>query len=103
MSQTLLKNAYIITMNKQSEAYRSSHILIENDRIKSIGDFDDKLRQSDVAIIDCDGKIVMPGLINTHVHATQQLGRGLAEDVAVLTWLRKTTWPYVSSQGDEEQ
>jgi len=103
MSQTLLKNAYIITMNKQSEAYRSSHILIENDRIKSIGDIDDKLLQSDVEIIDCEGKIVMPGLINTHVHATQQLGRGLADDVDLLTWLRKRTWPYESSLGEEEQ
>src|SRR5690625_1567007 len=59
--------------------------------------------QVDAEVIDCSGKIIMPGLVNTHVHTTQQLGRGLADDVDLLTWLRKRTWPYESSLSEEEQ
>ena len=40
------------------------------------------------------GLIVVPGLVNTHCHLSQQLGRGLADDVDLLTWLRDRIWPY---------
>jgi 5-methylthioadenosine/S-adenosylhomocysteine deaminase len=39
--------------------------------------------------IDCAGKAVLPGLIDLHVHACQQLARGLADDVGVLDWLSR--------------
>jgi 5-methylthioadenosine/S-adenosylhomocysteine deaminase len=38
--------------------------------------------------------LVTPGFINTHAHTSQQLGRGLADDVDLLTWLRDRIWPY---------
>ena len=44
----------------------------------------------------------MPGLINTHVHLSQQLGRGLGDDVDLLTWLHERTWPYESSMNEED-
>jgi len=37
---------------------------------------------------------VIPGLVNTHCHTSQQLGRGLADDVDLLTWLHDRVWPY---------
>lgn len=103
MKQLLLTNAYVITMNKQREAYERGDILIEGNKIKAIGKSDSLEVDNDVEMIDCSGKIVMPGLINTHVHSTQQLGRGLADDVDLLTWLRKRTWPYESSMSKDEQ
>ncbi len=44
----------------------------------------------------------MPGLINTHVHTSQQLGRGLGDDVNLLTWLHDRIWPYESSMTEED-
>ena len=44
----------------------------------------------------------MPGLVNTHVHLSQQLGRGIADDVVLLTWLRERVWPYESSFNYED-
>jgi 5-methylthioadenosine/S-adenosylhomocysteine deaminase len=39
-------------------------------------------------------RIVMPAFVNTHCHTSQQLGRGLADDVGLLTWLHERIWPY---------
>lgn len=37
MSQTLLKNAYIITMNNSRQVYEKGDLLVENDRIIEVG------------------------------------------------------------------
>ena len=53
-------------------------------------------------VIDARGSLVMPGLINTHVHLSQQLGRGLGDDVPLLTWLHDRIWPYESAMDLED-
>lgn len=57
----LLKNARVIDPSQNLD--KICDILIEDNRIKSIGAFDSADR-----IIDCDGYIVAPGLIDMHVH-----------------------------------
>nr|WP_221892810.1 amidohydrolase [Cetobacterium sp. 2G large] len=84
-------------MNEKREIYNNGSILIENDLIKAIGKVDEKSIIDTAEIIDAKGKIVLPGLINTHVHLSQQLGRGIADDVDLLTWLRERVWPYESN------
>ena len=97
MKQILIKNAYVVSMNEKREIYNNGSILIENDLIKAIGKVDEKSIIDTTEIIDAKGKIVLPGLINTHVHLSQQLGRGIADDVDLLTWLRERVWPYESN------
>lgn len=97
MSQILIKNGYVISMNKNREIFKNGSILIENDRIKAVGKVASSLINSDVEVYDAQGKIILPGLVNTHVHLSQQLGRGVADDVVLLTWLRERVWPYESS------
>ena len=43
--------------------------------------------------IDTTGKIVLPGLINTHGHAPMVLYRGLADDLALMDWLTSYIFP----------
>jgi 5-methylthioadenosine/S-adenosylhomocysteine deaminase len=97
MSQLLIKNAYLITMNKTRDVYKNGSVLIENNKVISIGKIDDSLIKSDAEVYDASGKIIMPGLINTHVHLSQQLGRGVADDVNLLVWLHERVWPYEES------
>jgi 5-methylthioadenosine/S-adenosylhomocysteine deaminase len=47
--------------------------------------------------IDATAYMVIPAFVNTHAHTSQQLGRGLADDVDLLTWLRDHIWPYESA------
>ena len=43
--------------------------------------------------IDASGRVVIPGLINTHTHAPMVLYRGLADDLALMEWLQKYIFP----------
>lgn len=97
MRQLFIKNCFLITMNEEREVYENGSILIENNIIKAVGHVDENLINEDAEIYDAKGKILMPGFVNTHVHLSQQLGRGIADDVTLLTWLRERIWPYESS------
>ena len=48
----------------------------------------------DFAILDCAGCVVMPGLVQAHVHTCQTLARGRADDLELMDWLRDVIWPY---------
>src|SRR5215831_18263837 len=43
--------------------------------------------------IDASGCVIVPGLVQAHVHLCQTLFRGLAEDRPLLAWLRERIWP----------
>ena len=106
MNKLLLYNAGIITMNAKRDQYIHGAILIENDRVMNIGKSDDilhsLLNESDLERIDLNDRWILPGLINTHVHLSQQLGRGLGDDVNLLTWLHERIWPYENSLTEED-
>ncbi|MEM5782980.1 MAG: amidohydrolase [Candidatus Aenigmatarchaeota archaeon] len=84
----LLKNCrYILTQNKNRDILENQSILIEENKISKIsksikGNFDE--------IIDCSKKLVMPGLINCHTHVAMTLMRGIADDMNLEDFLKKT-------------
>lgn len=43
--------------------------------------------------LDCAGLILIPGLVQAHIHLCQTLFRGLADDLALEDWLAKRIWP----------
>lgn len=97
----LLKNAMIVTMNQAGEVYTNGSILLEDDKILKVGAFEVDEASCD-EVEDCKGKIILPGFVNTHVHTSQQLARGLADDVDLLTWLHDRIWPYESNMTEED-
>ncbi len=95
----LLFNAGIVTMDPERRQYNNGALLIQDDRIQRVGKSVDLLAEfsEEAQCIDLRGRWILPGLINTHVHTSQQLGRGLGDDVDLLTWLHERIWPYVSN------
>ena len=86
----LIKNALILNPNTDFNN-QTQDILIKNDKIAEIskeitGENVDK-------IIDAEGKILLPGLINTHTHLSMTLFRGLADDLSLDEWLNDNIWP----------
>jgi len=43
--------------------------------------------------LDAKGKVVIPGLVNTHQHAAMSLLRGYADDLPLKEWLENWIWP----------
>jgi len=88
----LIKNGYILTLNPQRQILRDGAIYIENEKIVEVGKTEDLKTHKAERVIDAKNKIVMPGLIDTHVHLAQALIRGCADDVALVDWLKKYVW-----------
>ncbi len=85
----LIKNGTIV-----ANQIEKSSILIENDKILEISD---KISSSNVdKVIDAAGKLIIPGLINTHTHLSMTLMRGLADDIPLDSWLNNHIWPVES-------
>lgn len=47
----------------------------------------------DAELVDVSGRWILPGLVQIHIHLVQTLFRGLADDLALLDWLRTRIWP----------
>jgi cytosine/adenosine deaminase-related metal-dependent hydrolase len=88
----LVKNGYVLTMNPRREIIRDGAVYIEGQKIVEVGKTEAlKDRKAEVEI-DARNMIVMPGLIDTHVHLAQALIRGCADDVALVDWLKNYVW-----------
>ncbi|MDR1778880.1 MAG: amidohydrolase [Clostridiales Family XIII bacterium] len=98
MGQVFIKNAaFVVSMDAENTVFTGGSVLVEGDKIKAVGKVDPKLVKPGAEVINARGKYVLPGLVNTHVHTSQQLGRGLGDDVNLLTWLHERIWPYESN------
>ena len=94
---TIIRNGTLVTMNSRRDILRAD-ILIEGDRIKEIGELKGyKARQE----IDAAGMLVIPGLIQSHVHLCQTLFRGLADDMELMDWLKQRIWPLEAAHDEE--
>jgi 5-methylthioadenosine/S-adenosylhomocysteine deaminase len=84
----LLTNAIVLTMDEELNQYDPGAVAISGETILAVGP-DKEIRQSFTAkeIIDCEGNVVMPGLINAHTHVPMTLLRGLADDLRLDVWL----------------
>ncbi len=83
-------------MNPRREIVRDGAVLVEGDRIDWVGKRSDldETRRRDAKVIDAAGKLVLPGLVDAHVHNSQMLARGISDDVDLLTWLYERILPY---------
>lgn len=89
-STILIKNAIILNPGENDCLKTTSSLLIKDDIIAEIGD---NITEKADKVIDGEGKILMPGLINTHTHLSMTLFRGLADDLSLDTWLNDYIWP----------
>jgi len=93
----LIKGGTLVTMNPEREIV-SEDILIEGDKISQMGNINaDRALQ----VINARGMLVIPGLIQSHVHLCQTLFRGMANDLELLDWLNLRIFPLESAHDEE--
>jgi 5-methylthioadenosine/S-adenosylhomocysteine deaminase len=68
---------------------KKGSVLVRQGRIVKVGRF---TARADVTV-DADGQLLMPGLIQGHIHLCQTIFRGAGEDMPLLPWLRHVVWP----------
>ena len=89
----LFTNATLITMNTEREIINDGALAIQGNRIVAIDKTSTLLaRYPEEESIDVGGKLIIPGLIDTHVHLAQALIRGCADDMALIQWLCERVW-----------
>ena len=91
LTRTLIKNAdIVVTMNAERQEIAGGNILIEDGSIVSVGDVNEPADE----IVDAEGCVVTPGLVNTHHHLFQTLTRAVpgGQDALLFGWL-KTLYP----------
>lgn len=91
---TLISGGTVVTVDSNMAVIEDGAVAIRNGRILAVGKrgaIEDKFKAD--TIINAAGKIVMPGLVNTHTHAAMVLLRGYADDLELMQWLKEHIWP----------
>src|SRR5579871_6238088 len=85
---------YVVTMDAQHHLIEDGAVAIRGERIAGVGKRADIEKQFQASHrLDRPEALLMPGLINTHTHATMSLLRGLADDLKLQDWLEKYIFP----------
>ena len=94
----ILRGGHIVTMDAERRVV-DGDIVVEGATVKAVG-----RRPSATAkgtVLDCRGLVVIPGLIQAHVHLCQTLFRGLADDLPLEDWLAKRIWPLEAAHTED--
>lgn len=89
----LYTHATIITVDGSRRIIDDGAIRVNGDTIADIGKSAVlKERYPDDEEHDLSGRIIIPGLISTHMHTAQTLLRGTADDLELVSWLCERIW-----------
>jgi 5-methylthioadenosine/S-adenosylhomocysteine deaminase len=90
----IVANGIVITVDGSRRILNPGSVAINGTQIVAIDTpaaIAARYRSKDT--VDAAGKVVMPGLINTHTHAAMVMFRGLGNDLALMDWLTKYIFP----------
>jgi len=82
---TLIRGATVITMDRQGDLPRGD-VLVRGEQIVEIAP---QIHAEGAEVVDASGHIVIPGLINAHMHTWQTALRGLASNWTLLEYFAK--------------
>jgi 5-methylthioadenosine/S-adenosylhomocysteine deaminase len=90
-----------ITADWQDRILRDQAVEIIENKISSFIPIKNIQKDKYDEIIDAKDLTLIPGFIQTHVHLSQTLFRGLAEDLPLLDWLRLKIFPFENAHSKE--
>ncbi|HLL25690.1 MAG TPA: 5'-deoxyadenosine deaminase [Kofleriaceae bacterium] len=99
MSEVVFRGGTILTIDPDHRVLAGDVASIDGAIVQVGGAYTPRTR--DFTIVDCSGCVVMPGLVQAHVHTCQTLARGRADDLELMDWLRNVIWPYEAALDEE--
>ena len=89
----LITKGTVMTMDAGGTQVPSGAVAVKNGKIVGVGSAGDFTYGPDTRVIDAQGGIIMPGLVNAHTHAAMTCFRGLADDLPLSDWLNDHIFP----------
>ncbi|MCP5406556.1 MAG: TRZ/ATZ family hydrolase [Chromatiaceae bacterium] len=100
---TLIHARWIVPVDFGGSIFEHHAIAIRSGKILDIlPSTEAKQRFSVSSEHNLSDHILIPGLINSHTHASMSLLRGLADDMPLMTWLNQHIWPAEARWVSEE-
>jgi len=99
----LIVGGTVVTMDKDRRVIEDGAVAIRNGEIILVGKravVTKNLRAEQT--ISANGKVIIPGLINTHTHVPMVLFRGIGDDLDLQDWLTKFIFPAEAKNVDEQ-
>jgi 5-methylthioadenosine/S-adenosylhomocysteine deaminase len=98
----LVTNGTVLTLDAGDTEITNGAVAVAKDTITAVGPADEFGDWSVSRVIDANGGIIMPGLINSHTHAAMTCFRGLADDLQLMTWLNDHIFPAEAKLDDQK-
>jgi cytosine/adenosine deaminase-related metal-dependent hydrolase len=77
----MIVDGTVLTMDANNQVIENGTVVIDKNKIIAVGGPELATQYTAKKQLNVDGDIVMPGLINTHTHASMTVFRSLADDV----------------------
>lgn len=97
----LILGGTVVTMDSGRKIIEDGAVAINGGKIVSVGPASNFRSKPAKRVINAAGKVVIPGLINTHTHIPMTLFRGIADDLDLQEWLTKYIFPAEAKNVDE--
>ncbi len=98
--RVLIKNCNLISMSENRKKYEENIDLLIEDKL--ITRIDKDIEEKVDKVIDATGKIIMPGLINTHSHISMSIFRETVDGYKTQDWLKEKIWPMEDKLQEED-
>jgi len=90
----LIRADYVLPVDTGSTVITDGAVAVSDGKIANVGKYEKIISEYDAMnILGGSGRVVIPGLINTHTHAAMVYFRGLADDLPLKEWLDNHIWP----------
>ena len=99
MARTLIKGGWVVSMDPSVGTIPRGDVLIDGDRIVDVGP---SIPAGDARVMDASDRIVMPGLVNAHLHTWQTGIRGLSADWSLSQYFQRMHRGMAASFGPED-
>jgi len=103
MVDTILNSGVVVPIDERHRVLDPGSVAIDGTDIVAVGETDEIRDTYDAdRVVDASGQVVIPGLINTHVHVPDILYRGRGKARGLHDWLFNVKHPFVAAMEPED-